>query len=218
MKKLLIYYSFILTSIMMVSGFLSATEYAHLISAVLFAPLAIYFLKVILPRKRRALVISTPEKIEEVSATPQLEKIKNKVEKPIKLQRHFDADRRMFLKLVGSAGLSIFLLAIFTRKAHGAFFGSVPGPGTVALKDTTGTQIDPARHHPTEGYKISRLDDSSPAYYGFTNKDGAWFIMKEDSSGNYTYATGASSFTTSWAVRNSVPPTGPTYGEYFDQF
>jgi len=204
---------------MMISGFLSTTEYAHLISAILFTPLAIYFLKVIFPRKRHALVIPETEIVDEILATPQIEKVKNnKVEKPIKLQRHFDTDRRMFLKLIGSAGLSIFLLAIFTRKAHGAFFGSVPGPGTVALKDTTGTQIDPARHHPTEGYKISRLDDSSPAYYGFTNKDGAWFIMKEDSSGNYTYATGSSGFTASWAVRNVNPPTGPTYGEYFDQF
>jgi hypothetical protein len=145
-------------------------------------------------------------------------------EKPIKLQRHFDTDRRMFLKLIGSAGLSIFLLAIFTRKAHGAFFGSVPGPGTVALKDTTGVQIDPAQHHPTDGYKIARLDESDDidpnSYYGFLKKGGAWFIMREESDGTYKYAKGASDFIASgWDLRNIAPGSGGlTYADFDSVF
>ena len=97
--------------------------------------------------------------------------------------------------------ISLFLFSVFTQKAHGAFFGSVPGPGTVSLKDTSGAQIDPAIKTPTDGYKISQIDDSSPAFYGFIDKTGAWFIMKEDSTGAYRYAKGSSSFSTNWTNR-----------------
>lgn len=200
MKKLLIYYSFTLISIMTIIGFLSTTNYAHLASAVLFFPLFLYLLKIIFPRRKKALIIPKQATSKKTSAVvvPKI------VEKPTKLKRRLDVDKRMFIKLIGSAGISMFLLAIFTKKAQGAFFGSVPGPGTVAIKDTSGTQIDPAQHHPTDGYKISELDDSVPAYYGFMNKDENWFIMKEDSSGSYRYANGTSSFSTNWTNRASL--------------
>lgn len=149
-----------------------------------------------IPKKKKKLV-NKEEEVEELSLEP--DRVTN-----------LDIDKRAFIKLIGSAGLSVFLLSIFTKNAQAAFFGSVPGPGTVALKDTTGAQIDPAKHHPTDGYKISQLDDSVPAYYGFTEKGGAWFIMREDASGNYRYAKGASSFSTNWTNRASL-----TY-DYFE--
>ena len=108
------------------------------------------------------------------------------------------------------------MFSLFTKKAEAAFFGSVPGPGTISIKDTTGAKIDPAVKHPTDGYKISRLDDSSPAYYGFTNKDGAWFIMKEDANGSYTYAVGSTAFATNWS--NRANEIMVDYGEYFEKF
>ncbi len=201
MKKVLIYYSFLLTSIMTVLGFVGAASFAELFSAILFFPLSFYFLRIILPQKKHALII--PEI--NIAQLAKVEETDNQaVGKPIKLQRRLDMDRRMFVKLIGSAGLSVFFLAIFTRKAHGAFFGSVPGPGTVALKDTTGAQIDPAQNHPTDGYKVAELDDSSPAYYGFVNKDGAWFILKEESSGAYRYFKGTSNFATNWTGRAAL--------------
>ena len=116
----------------------------------------------------------------------------------------------MFLKLIGSAGLSLFMFTLFTKRAEAAFFGSVPGPGTVSIKDSAGNKIDPSEKQPTDGYKITELDDSVPAYYGFINKDGAWFIQKEDSNGSYRYTKGPSGFTTSWTNRASL-----TY-DYFD--
>ncbi len=101
-----------------------------------------------------------------------------------------------------------------TKRAQGAFFGSVPGPGVVALKDTSGAEIDPAIKLPTDGYKISEIDDSSPAYYGFVDKDGDWFIMKESSAGQYKYykkiVTDDDTFTVEWPNRG-----GFTY-LYFD--
>lgn len=219
-KKTALYYSFIITTLMTITGFISAGSMAQVASAMLFMPMAIYFGVRVMPSRKKAIHI--PEqiinpsnrkakfladdlestiKVKEVLATgPSKELTKVKV----------DNDRRAFLKLIGSAGLSIFVFSLFTKKAEAAFFGSVPGPGTIGIKDTTGTLIDPAKNQPTDGYRISQLDDSSPAYYGFTNKDGNWFIMKEDSSGNYRYAKGSSSFATNWTGR-----AGLSY-DYFD--
>lgn len=123
-----------------------------------------------------------------------------------------ETDRRLFLKLVGSTGLSLFFMAVLGKKsAQAAFFGSVPGPGTVAIKNSAGTPIDPAEAQPTDGYTITEVDDSStPSYYGFVHKTGAWYITKEDATGGYRYAKGASAFSTSWTGR-----AGLTY-DYFD--
>ncbi|OGE25573.1 hypothetical protein A3C32_03555 [Candidatus Daviesbacteria bacterium RIFCSPHIGHO2_02_FULL_41_14] len=211
MKKFLLYYSFILITIMTFTGFLSASSISQLISAVLFFPLTIFLWLRILPKKNRALIIptSTPAKsplltrlrLDKVVVLPQ-----------VKLPGNFDMNRRTFLKLIGAAGLSLFFFSIFTSKAQAAFFGSAPGPGTVALKDTAGSQIDPAIKTPTDGYKISQIDDSGTAsYYGFIDKDGRWFIMKDDGSGNYRYVKGGSDFTTNWGNR----ATSLTYN-YFD--
>lgn len=127
------------------------------------------------------------------------------------LEDGVDANRRLLLKTIASAGVGLFLMTLFTNKANAAFFGSVPGPGTIALKDSNDNVIDPAIKTPTDGYKVSEVDDAgSPAYYGFVDKTGAWFIMKEESTGAYRYTKGNSSFSSSWTSRASL-----TYG-YFD--
>lgn len=210
MKKIIIYYNFVLIGIMTISGFLGARNYAELFSAILFYPLAMYFLSLILPQRKNALII--PSQLKNKGKL-EVRSSKSAVLHPIKDGKKFDVDRRMFIKLIGSAGISLFLFSIFSGRAHGAFFGSVPGPGTVSLKDTTGAQIDPAKNHPTDGYKIAELDDSSPAYYGFVDKDGAWFILKEDSAGAYRYIKGSSSFSTNWTNRASL-----TYDYYHNIF
>lgn len=215
MKKLLIYYNFIIVTLMIVGGFLGTSSYAQLASAALFFPLAAYFLFLVLPNRSKAIIFPEPQKIKKTKK----KKAKTEVLKAEKIEEdgsekiRLDANRRAFVKLIGSAGVSLFLFSIFTKKAQGAFFGSVPGPGVVALKDTSGTQIDPAIKLPTDGYKISEIDDSSPAYYGFVDKDGNWFIMKESSTGQYKYYKKTDSdnnFTTDWPNRG-----GFTY-LYFD--
>jgi len=215
MKKLLIYYNFVLVTLMIVAGFFGTSNLAQLASAVLFFPLAAYFLFLVLPNKNKAIVFPKPQEI----AKTKKGKAKTEILKAEKIEddgsdkKRMDANRRAFVKLIGSAGVTLFLFSIFTKKAQGAFFGSVPGPGTVALKDTTGTQIDPAIKLPTDGYKISEIDDSSPAYYGFVDKDGDWFIMKESSAGQYKYYKKTATdndFETDWLVRGDF-----TY-EYFD--
>jgi hypothetical protein len=121
-----------------------------------------------------------------------------------------DEQRRNFLKLIGGAGLGLVMGSMFNpRQAGAAFFGSVPGPGTVAVKDSTGAQIDPAIKKPTDGYGICEIDDNSPAYYGYVNKEGAWYIAREDSTGSYRYAKGNDNFSSNWSNRTSL-----TYNYY----
>lgn len=209
-SRLFLYYNCILVSTLVVGGFLGVKSNTDLIIALFFSPLALYFGVQVLPRRKQALRF-TQTIIPEPLPLPITSNKHPEKRHPEGVQaltpnalKGFDTDRRMFLKLVGSAGLGLFILSIFTKKAQAAFFGSVPGPGTVALKDTTGAQIDPAIKQPTDGYKISEVDDSSPAFYGFINKDGAWFIMKEGTAGDFRYTKGAISFTTNWTNRAAL--------------
>lgn len=201
MRKLVAYYCFIITTTMVVLGFLNAQSLPQLIGAVIFYPLALYFTLLVSPKRQKAIHIPKVSVIPVTRLPDQLAPA---------TPPGFDFDRRMFLKLIGSAGLSVFVFSLFTKRAEAAFFGSVPGPGTVSVKDTTGTKIDPAIKQPTDGYRITEIDDSTTAYYGFVDKTGAWFIQREESSGAYRYTKGSTSFSTNWTNRASL-----TY-DYFD--
>jgi len=215
MKKILIYYNFILISSMTVMGFVQATTIPQLVSAVLFFPLAVYFARLVIPTRSRALILPQPvKKVKKIHVKP--------APVPVKLLKPdaLDSNKRMFLKLIGSAGISLLFFSLFTKKAHAAFFGSVPGPGTVSIKDTTGAQIDPAIKHPTDGYRINQVDDTTSdtySYYGFVNKDGAWFIMRETTLGvdvgQYRYTRGTSGFSAGWD--DKIDPDIPY--NYFDE-
>lgn len=197
MNKLLTYYSFIVVSLMVVSGFLGASSTPQLVSAILFYPMLIYFLSLVFPKKQKSLPPPEIVKQREIGK-PVVEEARVRLEKP----KSYDMNRRAFLKFIGTAGTSLFLFSIFTNKAKAAFFGSVPGPGTVAIKDSTGVQIDPAEKGPTDGYAISQLDaDDTPSYYGYLNKNGAWYIMKENLDGSYVYVRGSSNFAAEWLTR-----------------
>jgi len=124
-----------------------------------------------------------------------------------------EKDRRAFLKLVAGAGFGFLVTAIINpHKAGAAFFGSVPGPGVIAIKDTAGVKIDPAIKSPTDGYGIMNTDTTAtPYYYGFVNKDGAWYIIKEVGDGSFLYSKGSSSYP--WSSRASQ-----TYAAYDTTF
>lgn len=218
MKKILIYYSFIIVTLMVVVGFVTATNYIQLATAVVFFPLFAYFAVRVFPQRSRA--INLPKEAVAI-VEPIGAKTPEKLDKEtIKLKKEgVDVDRRMFLKLIGSAGLSLFFFSMFTKRAEAAFFGSVPGPGTVSIKDTAGNKIDPSEKQPTDGYRINQVDETSDppySYYGFSNKTGAWFIMRETTSGvdegQYRYRKGSSDFPTGWSNRTTSPGTY----DYFD--
>jgi len=203
MKKFITYYSFIIVSLMVITSLISANTTSQLISASIFYPLFIYFGLLVWPKKRHV-IAPQPKPIQKdlISA------IDGQV---ISTKGNYDLDRRAFLKLIGSAGATVFFFSMFSKKAEAAFFGSMPGSSsTVALKDSTGATVDPAIKSPTDGYRITQVDDSDPAYYGYVNKTGNWFIMKEDNTGGYRYAKGDTSFSTNWTNRAAL-----SY-DYFD--
>jgi hypothetical protein len=130
--------------------------------------------------------------------------LSKKTNKP--LVKISDPQRRDFLKMMGVGGVGLIVsLLLNPKKAEAAFFGSVPGPGTVAVKDSSGKKIDPAIKKPTDGYSIVQIDDASPSYYGYQDKDGSWYITRENSDGSFRYARGSGSFSTYWTNRGSLP-------------
>ncbi len=61
-----------------------------------------------------------------------------------------------------------------------------------------------------DGYKVSdetdKAGDSTIRYYGFLNRRGEWFIMRQTVSGvtsDYRFVKGDSAYTTAWAARES---------------
>ena len=63
-------------------------------------------------------------------------------------------------------------------------------------------------------YRLVDTDEASATtkYYGFTKRDGYWYIMKEAISSDvhaYTFVTGTSAYSTAWTGR-----AGLTYGTF----
>ena len=61
-----------------------------------------------------------------------------------------------------------------------------------------------------EGYKVSdqaeKAGDANVVYFGFLNRRGEWFIMRQTVAGtatDYRYVKGDSAYTTAWAARES---------------
>lgn len=202
MRKILIYSSFLIANLVVIGAFLTATTYAQLIVAILLYPLLVYFAFKIFPRKGKNYIfqktvtakISTPVRAAEKAGESKKENI-----------GIADIDKRVFLKLIGGAGLSLFLFSIFNKRAEALFFKNLPESGIISIQDINGKKIDPAQNQPTDGYSISEVDDNIVTFYGFTNKDGAWFIMKEDTeNGSFRYSKGDSNFPLNWQARKNL--------------
>lgn len=64
-----------------------------------------------------------------------------------------------------------------------------------------------------EGYKVADQDVGATSYYGYINKEGEWYIIKETVAGSvtsYRYIRGASGYATNWTNRATL-----SY-DYFD--
>lgn len=211
-KNIIVVYNFLICFTLTVAGAVTAKTVPQLINSLIYLPLSFYFALLILWKLRTMpaqpadeVVVKKQKTIANLTDVSEVKGVP-------------DVDRRIFLRLIGSAGVAMFMMALFTKRAEAAFFGSVPGPGTIALKDSAGNKIDPAEKQPTDGYKITQIDDTSSAtyaYYGFINKAGAWYIQRETltgaTAGQYLYSSGSSSFSTNWTNRAATL----TY-DYFD--
>lgn len=201
MTKILTYFSFVIASLVVMATFMTATTYSQLGVAIVLYPLLIYFAYKILLRNTQ----SSPNKHR--SQTQVAKSVEKTEGAKIENVGIADIDKRVFLKLLGGAGLSLFLFSIFNRKIGGVFPGATPlGSGATLLKDTTGNQIDPAENQPTDGYIISEIDDINViSFYGFINQNASWYIMRQDSgTGAFRYVKGTSNFPESWTNRENL--------------
>lgn len=197
--SLLLIYNLLATSLILILNFIYTRSFIQFIISLLYLPYPFYFFLTIKDWYQK---LKPAVKVQPAESPVSL----------IEDKKNVDQNRRQFLKLVGGTSLSVIFLSLFNpKKAEAAFFGSVPGPGTVSLKDATGAKINPAEKQPTDGYKISQVDDDSyPAYYGYVHSSGAWYIMREDDSGDFRYSKGNSNFSSNWTTRTLL-----TY-DYFD--
>ena len=192
-RRVIIYYCFILTTTVVSLSFLSSRNVPQFASSLIFSPMALYFLLLVWPRRKEALLLSQGGRT--AAGQPEYKSLPAPATK-------LDVDRRNFLKLIGSAGILAVILGLFSKRSGvPAFLGNVDSFESVTLKNTSGNVINPAESSPTEGYNISQIDDSVPAHFGFINKDGAWFIMKESEDGAFHYTKGEKDFATNWGNR-----------------
>ncbi len=55
-----------------------------------------------------------------------------------------DFNKRLFLKVLGTAGVGVFAATMFPKKADALIMGSTPSSSVVGLKDDSNTRINPA--------------------------------------------------------------------------
>lgn len=203
MRKTLIFICFIIATAVVFGMFISATTYIQLAVAVVTYPLLVYVTFVVFPRRNFSHTL--PASTIALQHPQVAKKIESVKAEGISIA---DIDKRIFLKLIGAAGISLFLFSIFSKKVQGLFFQGVQSPavsGRLALEDLEGKKVNPAQSHPTDGYSIAEVDDNSVTFYGFTNKDGAWYVMRDDpNTGSFRYSKGDSNFPGNWTNREKL--------------
>lgn len=200
MQKTLTYSSFATASLIVALVFMTSTSYEQLGVGIALYPLLVFFGLKAFPRKTwkaSAQPIRT-------SANATQEVKTEAVESPISRVEVSDINKRAFLKLIGGFGLSFFLFSLFSKKAFGQSIGATSSPTTTSFENADGMKINPAENQPTDGYRITEIDDNDITFYGFVNKDGGWFIMKEDMESSFRYARGDSNFKKSWDSREGL--------------
>ncbi len=199
MRKTLTYTSLSVAFLVVVILFLTARTYTQLGVATLLYPLLAILAVKLLPHKKQVREVSIQvSRAEPETVEPPEEARKTSVEVA-------DIDKRAFLKLVGAAGLSFFLFSLLRGKVGNILPGQASTPSLTSLENSEGKKISPAERQPLDGYQISEIDDNVITYYGFTNKDGGWLIMREDTeSSSFRYTKGDSDFPGKWAAREKL--------------
>jgi len=190
MSKTLTYSSFAVASVLVLLAFLTAKSYSQLAIAVILFPALAYFALVIFPRKahKTTFTIQIPARSIPIPRAEEIRKEKAEV---------VDLDKRTFLKLAGTIGISFFLFSLLGDKLKALLFG---GSST-----SSGTAPTGSGNGATAGYNIAEVDEGAISYYGFTNNSGGWLIMKEDSQANsFRYAKGNSGFPDIWTNRQAL--------------
>lgn len=198
MTKTITNFAFAVASLVVILVFVTSKTYPQLAIAIALYPILVFVGFMIFPRKDQASPKITTYK------QPKLEQVKIENSIP-KAETAYVADinKRTFLKLIGATGISFFIFSMFGRGIENLVFGR---NGQSGLNPTgVGDQFGASNVSPTDGYKISEIDEGNVSYYGFTNKDGAWLVMQEGTDGNsFRYAKGSSNFPDNWNNRENL--------------
>ncbi len=215
--RVLIIYSFLACAFLMAVGIFSARSSGQLLASFIYLPLVFFFgTKIfhwLLAKTVTRVVVQN--KVLPGPASNNAQVVSSPTDPESDEEGVTDKDKRLFLKLIGTTGISLLLLALFSRRARDTFLGGgvAAGPDVVGIKDTTGNQIDPAQQGPTDGYEISEIDDEgTPVHFGYVKKTGAWYIMQYN-NGNFRYTKGDKNFSANWSKRTEL-----TYGYFNDIF
>lgn len=211
MKKTLAYIGFGLSVIVVIATFVTAKTYIQLVIAIIFYPLLAYFALKLFPRGNQIATAAPVMVSQPVAPTYNSPAPINFGDKKVEI---VDIDKRTFLKLIGTAGITFFLFSILGRKVNELVFGQALQSQFGNSENLTNNQTVTNESQITEGYRISEIDDDIVSYYGFTNKEGNWLIMKEDSDNNtFRYAKGSSEFSKYWNSRKTLK-----YDYYYNLF
>lgn len=201
-KTLLTYTTFVIACLFVVVAFITATTYTQLAAGILLYPLLVFFSFKVFPLKKRLHRLQKPAISKEPPLTSSAVKADEVKRENVGIS---DIDKRVFLKLIGATGISLFLFSLFSKKAEGIVFRNLPGSGRIAIEDTAGNKIDPAQSQPMDGFRISEIDDNLISFYGYTDKDGSWYVLRIDTdTGSFRYARGDSNFPGNWNNRENL--------------
>lgn len=198
------YLTFVIAFFFVVATFVTATNFTQLAVAAILYPILMFFAYKMYTKKPGTV---SKEFLETTEESTQAEAGTKKPAERIVIS---DVDKRVFLKLIGSAGVFLFLFSLFNKKAENMFYKSLPEQGRSffdkkeaarAGTATGGTAIT----QPTDEYGISEVENGENSYYGYTKLGGAWYIMKVDSETNsFRYARGEKNFPAGWKNREKL--------------
>lgn len=188
--NILLIYALIFSTVLLLIGLVSVKKIRDFFLTMMLLPM-VFYLGLIFWNKLLMLRLKKPKQ--------QKNLIKEEGDGKI-----VDYSKRKFLKLLAGTSLTTLLMFLLSKKdASAAFFGSRSGPNTLSVTDSRGQKIDPATNSPLDGYVIANIEENvATSYFGFTNKNGEWYIMRVDNVNNsFSYYKGESNYSTGWNNR-----------------
>lgn len=202
------YLGFILACSVVVFIFVTASTFIQLAAGIV-----VYPLMVILGYKlfSNRMLTYTPKS---VAVQKPIDKPTEKVEAQGANIKVADIDKRLFLKLIGGTGLTLFLVSLFGKKTEDIFFKTFPTQDKISITDSEGKKITPAQNQLLDGYRIAEIEGDIVSFYGFVNKNGDWYVLRVDTvAGSFRYAKGNKDFPLAWQNRETLE-----YGYFNDIF
>ncbi len=198
-RKIFTIWSFAIATCIVVAIFIMATTLTQLAFAVVLYPLLVYVAyKAFLDQRFEARVKTAVAKNDILPLSESMEVS--------------DDDRRVFLKLVGSTGIFLFIYSLLNISRR---------PTSMIPKEWMkigGQHLSPTVPHDQshiqgqktvdqlmEGFKIAEIDNADISYYGFIATNGAWYIMQaKTEEGSFRYVRGEAGFPANWANRKKL--------------